>query len=139
MQWYLTALRRFADFSGRSRRMEYWIFTLVNAAICFGLGILGTTLGLGGGAIAGDGGAIVGFFAGMLLPLAYVLLMLIPTLAVSVRRLHDTGRSGVWVLIGLIPFLGALVLLVLMLVEGTPGANQYGENPKSVAMAPAMA
>ena len=139
MNWYLAAFRKYADFSGRARRMEYWMFTLINTAIMFALAMVATMLGIGGGAVAGDGGAIAGAFAGMLLPMLWGLVTFLPGLAVSVRRLHDTNRSGLWVLVAFIPFIGAIVLLVLMLIEGAPGSNQYGENPKSGALSAAVA
>ena len=139
MSWYLAAFKKYADFSGRARRMEYWMFTLINTGIIFALAMVATMLGIGGGAVAGDGGALAGVFAGMLLPLLWGLVTFLPGIAVTVRRLHDTSRSGLWVLVAFIPFIGAIVLLVLMLIEGTPGNNQYGENPKSVAFSAAVA
>jgi len=72
---------------------------------------------------------VVGLLGGI-----YALAMLIPTLAVSVRRLHDTGRSGWWILIVLIPFIGFIVMLVFMVLDGTPGQNQYGANPKEATV-----
>ncbi len=108
MEWYLKALKSYAVFEGRSRRREYWMFTLVNMIISVVLAALsfGTLESL------------------------YALVMFIPSLAVSVRRLHDTGRSGWWLLVGLIPFLGALVLIYFFIQDSYPGENQYGPNPK---------
>ena len=117
MNWYLQALRRYAEFSGRSRRKEYWFFLLFNILISFALGLVDSLLGLGG--------ADFGVLSGL-----YGLAVLIPGIAVSVRRLHDTGRSGWWLLIGLIPVIGAIVLLVFLVQDSEPGANQYGANPK---------
>ena len=117
MEWYLAVLRKYAEFSGRARRKEYWMFFLFNFLIGCGLAILELTLGLAGG-LYGP------------LTLLYSLAVLVPGLAVTVRRLHDTGRSGWWLLIGFVPLLGAIVLLVFMLTDGQPGPNQYGPNPK---------
>ena len=120
MSWYLEALKKYAVSSGRSRRMEYWYFVLFNIIVSI---VLGAIDGLLLGTL--DSGMGVGLLSGI-----YSLAVLIPTLAVTVRRLHDIDRSGWWILIGLVPLLGAIVLLVFALLEGTPGDNQYGPNPK---------
>ena len=119
MNWYLGVLKKYAVFSGRARRTEYWMFTLFNIIISIVLGIIDAVIG-GAGAEAGVG----------VLGSIYALAVLIPALAVSVRRLHDTDRSGWWLLIGLVPLVGAIVLLVFMVQDGTPGDNQHGPNPK---------
>ena len=119
MSWYLQALKKYAEFSGRSRRMEYWYFVLFNIIVSIVLGVIDGLLGTSG-SYAGAG----------LLSGIYGLAVIIPTLAVTVRRLHDIDRSGWWILIALVPLLGAIVLLVFALLEGTPGDNQYGPNPK---------
>lgn len=113
MRWYLAALRKYAVFTGRSRRREYWAFTLINTLI--GLVVLSLDLTVGR--------------AGALSTL-YCLATLLPSIAVSVRRLHDSGRSGWWLLLAFVPFFGGLALLVLMLLDSQPGTNQYGPNPK---------
>lgn len=113
MNWYLTVLKKYAVFSGRARRKEYWIFFFFNVIIA---SVLGFIEGLAGG-------------PGVLGSL-YSLAVLIPGIAVSVRRLHDTNRSGWWLLIGLVPLIGTIVLLVFMVQDGQPGENQYGPNPK---------
>jgi len=119
MNWYLLVLKKFADFNGRARRTEYWMFVLFN--IIFG--IVATVIdNVVGTAIDGMG---YGLFY-----ILYMLAVLIPGLAVAVRRLHDTGKSGWMLLVALIPLVGAIWLLVLMVTEGTPGENQYGSNPK---------
>lgn len=125
MEWYLEALKKYADFSGRARRKEYWMFLLVNMLISIALGF-----------VAGFVGGTLGLSSNMstALALVYSVAIFVPSLAVSVRRLHDTGRSGWWLLIGLVPILGALALLVFAVQDGEPGANQYGNNPK-MAMA----
>jgi uncharacterized membrane protein YhaH (DUF805 family) len=118
MNWYLEVLKKYAVFQGRARRMEYWMFTLFNVLITIALMIIGAILG-----ISGDGGSNI-------LSTLYSLAVLLPGLAVSVRRLHDTDRSGWWLLIGLIPLIGAIVLLIFMVQDSQPNENQYGSNPK---------
>lgn len=119
MNWYLEVLKKYAVFSGRARRKEYWFFLLFNVIISIVLGIIdGVT-----GSFSPEVG--VGFLGGI-----YSLAVLIPGLAVSVRRLHDTERSGWWLLIAFVPIIGAIVLLVFMVQDTKPGENQYGENPK---------
>lgn len=119
MNWYLGVLRQYAVFKGRARRKEYWFFFLFNliaslvlTVVDFMTGSLDPELGMG------------------LLSGLYTLAVLIPSLAVTVRRLHDTDRTGWWLLIGLIPLVGAIVLLVFMLLDSQSGDNQYGANPK---------
>ncbi len=119
MEWYLKVLKNYADFNGRARRKEYWMFTLFNFLICLVLEIAGI------GLMKGGIGAIFLIAMGL-----YTLGILIPSLAVSVRRLHDTDRSGWWLLIALVPLVGGLILLVFMILEGTQGPNQYGSDPK---------
>ena len=119
MSWYLEAFKKYAVFSGRSRRKEYWYFVLFNIIVGIVLGLIDTLLGTRG-SYAGAG----------LLSGIYGLAVLSPSLAVTVRRLHDIDRSGWWILIGLVPLLGAIVLLVFAVMDGTPGNNRYGRNPK---------
>lgn len=115
MDWYIGVLKKYAEFNGRARRKEYWMFFLFNLIISFVLGFIDGVLG--------SPGAI-----GML----YGLAILIPGLAVTVRRLHDTGRSGWWCLIVFLPIIGSLVLLVFMVLDSQTGANEYGDNPKEI-------
>ena len=119
MSWYLEVLKKYAVFSGRARRKEFWYFTLFNVIIWLVLMILS--------AAAGRARVIIS-----VLSVLYGLAVIIPGLAVEVRRLHDTGRSGWWILIGLVPFIGAIVLLVFLVQDSQPGANQYGPNPKEM-------
>lgn len=114
MHWYLEVVKKYVAFSGRARRMEFWMFSLVNFIIVLALSFTEGFTGIGGG----------------LLSSLYSLAMILPTLGVTVRRLHDTGRSGLWILIGLIPVLGFIVLLVFMCQGSKPGPNQWGPNPK---------
>ena len=113
MKWYLEVLKKYAVFNGRARRTEYWMFALFNLIIAFVLGIVEVILGSPG---------VIGTL--------YTLAVIIPSIAVSVRRLHDTERSGWCVLISFVPLIGAIVLLVFMVQDSKPGQNQYGANPK---------
>jgi len=121
MDWYVMALRKYAEFNGRSRRKEYWIYTLVNVIIYAVLYVAGLIMISQGSSTVGI--ALMGIYC------IYGLATLVPSLAVSVRRLHDTNRSGWWLLLGLIPIVG-LALIVLLAIDGDPGDNQYGPNPK---------
>lgn len=119
MNWYLKVLRQYADFTGRARRKEYWMFVLFNIIFAIIAMILDNVLGLAWGELGY--GPIY---------LLYALFVFIPGLAVAVRRLHDINKSGWMILVSLIPIIGAIWLLVLFVMDGTPGANQYGPNPK---------
>jgi len=118
MRWYLAALKKYAVFSGRARRKEYWMFVLFYLIFTIVLGVIDSILGIG----EEGGGLLSGLF---------VLAMLIPSLAVTFRRLHDTDRSGWWLLIGFVPLIGSIVILVFMIQDSQPGENQYGTNPKA--------
>ena len=119
MNWYLEVLRKYAVFDGRARRTEFWLFFLFNCIIALVLSIIEAIVG-----IAPIGGASI-------LGSLYMLVVFIPYLAVGVRRLHDTGRSGWWMLIYIVPLIGAIVLLVFFVQDSQDGHNQYGPNPKS--------
>lgn len=119
MEWYLKALRQYADFKGRARRKEYWMFTLFNVLIMIALKIVG----------GGDEGD-----AGDMLSGLYSFAVLLPSIGVTVRRLHDTGRSGWWALLMLVPLVGTLVLFYFALLDSQPGSNEYGPNPKEVGL-----
>ncbi len=112
MNWYLEALKKYVVFSGRARRKEFWYFILFSTIINMVLAFFNSS------------GTLSAF---------YSLAVFLPSIAVFVRRLHDTDRSGWWILIGLIPVIGAIVLLVFSVLNGTPDANRYGEDPKGVA------
>ena len=133
MGYMLLPFRRYADFSGRSRRMEYWLFVLFSAIVAF---VLFGTLGIMAGAANARGQEPTGAFAGLsaVLYLIYLAVFLIPTIAVAVRRLHDQDKSGWLVLLQLVP-IANIVLLVFMFLPGTVGPNQYGPDPKQVPMA----
>ena len=119
MDWYLAVLKNYAVFSGRARRKEYWYFVLFNFLIALALA-----------AAIGVLGALLHTQALSALNVLYSLAVFIPTFAVTVRRLHDTDHSGWWLLIALIPLIGAIVLFVFTVLDSTPGENQYGPNPK---------
>ncbi len=129
MHWYLKVLRNYVNFSGRARRKEYWMFVLFNFIIAFGLGFISGFLG----AILGEAGSVFS-----LLPALYNLAVFLPSLAVSVRRLHDTDRTGWWILINLIPLVGWIIFIVFMVLDSTPGSNTYGPNPKGSEPAAAV-
>lgn len=117
--WYTAVWGRFADFSGRARRKEYWWFAVLNAIVVFCLVVLDgmlATLSIEAG---------IGFLSGL-----YVLAGIIPGLALAVRRLHDTGRTGWWVLLGFVPFFGLVVLFVFAVLDTEPRTNAYGPPPK---------
>ena len=123
MNWFLVAVKeKYADFSGRARRREYWFFLLVYLLINIALLVVDNLLGW----FDADSG--VGVLSGI-----FTLALLIPSLSVAVRRLHDTDRSGWWLLIGLIPLIGGIVLLVFFVQDSQTGANRFGPNPKAAA------
>jgi len=122
MNWYLEVLKKYAQFSGRARRKEYWFFVLFSTIISLVLMMVDSTTGTMKVA-AGYG----------LLSSLYSLAVLIPSLAVAVRRLHDTNRSGWWLLIGFIPLIGAIILIIFFASDSNPETNEYGPNPKSPA------
>ncbi|MGB3543800.1 DUF805 domain-containing protein [Rubrivirga sp.] len=123
MEWYLDVLQNhYADFNGRARRKEYWMFTLFNVVIIVGIAIVTAVLG----AVSETLGLL-----GVIAYVLYALVVLVPGLAVAVRRLHDTGKSGWFLLAGLVPVIGGLIVLYFMIIEGDHGPNEYGPNPKS--------
>ncbi len=128
MDWFLEAVKKYADFSGRARRKEYWMFTLFTLLIEFGLAAAGVLLG---SAVSHSTGSSAGFI--FLAPVyLFILAMIIPSLAVVVRRLHDLGKSGWWYFICFVPFVGGIILFVFMCLDSQPGPNLYGPNPKGV-------
>lgn len=120
MEWYLKVLKNYTAFSGRARRKEYWMFFLFNMIISYALNFLGQMLVDSLGTLAALPSAIYG------------LAVLIPSIAVCVRRLHDINKSGWFMLIALIPIIGGIWLLIKLASEGDKGANQYGEDPKAL-------
>lgn len=120
MNWYLAVLKNYVGFSGRARRKEYWMFVLFNLIFAIAAVLIDNVLGL---AIKD-----VGYGPFYIL---YALATLIPSLAVGVRRLHDTGKSGWYFLLGLIPCVGGIILLVFFVTPGDSGSNLYGDDPKA--------
>ncbi|MBS0477787.1 MAG: DUF805 domain-containing protein [Proteobacteria bacterium] len=169
MDWMLLPLKRYAEFSGRSRRMEFWMFTLGVFLLYLVFMVIAMAVGIGaaGMAASAGGSASVGGLAGMFASMGILAIvlgivwlgLLIPTIAVAIRRLHDTNRSGFWLwiyigpylvslllnimavssnssgmaglagVIGLLGLIGAIVLLVFYCLPGTPGPNKYGPDP----------
>jgi len=120
MNWYFQVLKKYAVFKGRARRKEYWYFALFNIIVSLVLGVVDV---LTGSFSSEDGMGLLGAI--------YSLAILIPAIAVSVRRLHDTGRSGWWLLIILIPLIGAIILLFFTVQDSKPEENKYGPSPKA--------
>tara|TARA_B110000240_G_C13255346_1_gene349245 strand:+ start:63 stop:413 length:351 start_codon:yes stop_codon:yes gene_type:complete len=112
MNYFIDALKKYADFTGRARRKEYWMFYLIYMILLIVISILDAAIGVG------------------LFSLIFTLGMLIPSISIAARRLHDTGRSGWWQLIAFIPLIGFIILIVFLVQDGSD-ANEYGENPKS--------
>ena len=119
MKWYLKCLKQYANFEGRARRKEYWMFFLFNFVFALVAVALDNLLGTSNPEVG------IGVVYGL-----YVLLVLVPGIAVTVRRLHDIGKSGWMILVALIPLVGPIWLLVLTVTNSDQGQNQYGENPK---------
>lgn len=147
MHWMILPLKRYAEFSGRSRRMEYWMFALLNfIVVCAFMFLTGGFAALSDPYQLADprgvsdpiGAANALFFGGMgIILLIYALAILIPSIAVTIRRLHDRNMSGWWYLgaivgsmVPVVGFLVSLAFLVLMALPGTPGPNRFGPDPK---------
>ena len=120
MDWYLKVLKQYFDFSGRARRKEYWMFFLFNLLVSIALAISDAMLGT---LDTESGWGLLGAL--------YAIAVLIPGLAVSVRRLHDRDKSGWWLLLAFIPLIGGIVLLVWFVMEGDGGSNRFGSDPKT--------
>jgi len=113
MHWFVDGLKNYTGFSGRAHRTEFWMYMLFWFIIYVGIVIVENVIGL------------PPIISGI-----YALGTLLPNIAVSMRRLHDTDRSGWWLLIGLVPFIGGIVLLIFYCIDGTSGSNEYGPDPK---------
>lgn len=124
MKWYVKVLRQYADFGGRARRTEFWMFTLFSAIFSVVFAVIDPMAGLSLGQDPTQPGV---------LRTIYTLAVLVPSLAVTVRRLHDIDHSGWWVLVGLIPVVGWVILLVWSCTDGTPEPNEWGPNPKTAS------
>lgn len=115
MEWYIKVLKNYFGFSGRAKRKECWVFMLVNLIISFFLSFIDVMLEMA------------------LLNSVYLLAIIVPSLAVLIRRLHDTSRSGWWALLLLVPLIGAIVILVFTIQDSKLGDNQFGPNPKTAS------
>ncbi|MEO1046038.1 MAG: DUF805 domain-containing protein [Pseudomonadota bacterium] len=134
MEWMIMPLKRYADFQGRSRRKEYWMFFLLIMIAAIIVAIIENALGLGIGTSTYESDGYnanysANYDGGPLLWL-FVLGIMIPSLAVQVRRFHDQDKSGWFVLLGFIPLVGGIIILVFMCLEGTRGPNRFGPDPK---------
>lgn len=129
MSAYKSMFKKYSQFNGRSRRSEYWYATLLNSLICFAAWLIIVIASISNDGYISDGTGIFIGFVGIIFGI-YGIAVIIPGLAMAVRRLHDTGRSGWFMLIGLIPYIGAIILLIFMCQDSQPGANKYGTNPK---------
>ncbi|MFQ1016734.1 DUF805 domain-containing protein [Gilliamella sp. BG7] len=116
MNWFIDCItKNYANFNGRARRKEYWMFALFNFILTFIAAIIDKMIG-----------------SPLAITAILALALLLPSLAVTVRRLHDTSKSGWWVLLQLIPYIGIIIIFVFCVLDSTPGRNQYGENPKGL-------
>ncbi len=122
MNYYTEVISKYAQFTGRARRSEYWMFGLINLIILLSTAFIGASLDTSGSG------------AGLFIYILYFLFALIPSIAVTVRRLHDTGNSGWMLLINFIPVIGPIWLFILMCIEGENKENQYGIDPKNPAI-----
>jgi uncharacterized membrane protein YhaH (DUF805 family) len=125
MKWYLQVLKKYAVFSGRARRTEYWMFILFSIIFAIVAMILDHVMK-----------TTVGHLPYGLFYILYDMAVIVPTFAVSLRRLHDVGKSGWMALIALIPVIGAIWLVILFVKDSTPGENKYGINPKEILILP---
>jgi len=116
VQWYLEVLRKYTEFTGRGHRTEFWMFTLWSLVVSVALAVVDIAVG--------TDGEYVGLFSGI-----YTLLVLLPTLAVGARRLHDIGRTGWWQLLAFIPLVGIIILIIWWAQPGVAPANEHGPNP----------
>ena len=123
MNYYFAALKKYVDFSGRARRSEYWYFALFNIIFLIVAMALDNLLGTTVPPMPYGAFYII-----------YGMLVLIPGLAVFVRRMHDLGKSGTYIFLAFIPLIGAIWLLVLLITEGEAGDNKYGADPKAVSI-----
>lgn len=135
MNWYLQALKKYAVFDGRACRSEYWWFTLLN--IVFATVLLFVSLLFGAGSMeinhASTPYPAVFVWANAPVLGIFYLAILLPSIAVLIRRLHDISRSGWWILLIILPVIGGFVLLIFTLLPSTPGTNEYGPEPSHTA------
>lgn len=118
MKWFIHVIKNYANFEGRARRQEYWMYILFVFLFSIVAGVIDGTLGL-----TGEMGT--GVFSSL-----FALFLILPSLSAGARRLHDTGKSGLWLFLYLLPVLGSLILLIFMVLPGDEGPNRYGPDPK---------
>lgn len=119
MKWYIKVLQNYSNFKGRARRREYWMFVLINVVFIFAAILVDNAADL-----------VYDYSSYGIVTTLYQLFIFIPSLAVSVRRLHDIGKSGWMILVSFIPLFGAIWILVLMATDSEPRTNEFGINPK---------
>lgn len=125
MEWMVMPLKRYADFEGRSRRKEYWMFTLLTLIIYVVVGLLFVAAGSIDDNFSSPFSIIL-----LILAAVIVLALVVPSVAVAVRRFHDQDKSGWFYLLSFVPYAGSIILLVFMCLEGTRGPNRFGADPK---------
>jgi uncharacterized membrane protein YhaH (DUF805 family) len=132
IDWYKKCIRQYADFSTRARRSEYWYFALANIIVGIILYALAAITLVSAIVVKGTSSPplLPALFFGILI--LYCLFIFVPSLAVTVRRLHDIGKSGWWYFIGYVPLVGPILLLVWSFTDSQPGENQWGPNPKEI-------
>lgn len=140
MHWFLDPItKHYADFTGRATRKQYWMFILYYLIVFFGVAlVLGSLQIL---SLPSKGGPLNEIVVPLLFGVVLLIMLIglfIPMIALAVRRLHDTGRSGWWILLSLIPYIGGIILLVFYCLPSMPGRNKWGDNPYSVEVAPVM-
>ena len=123
MNWYLDVLKKYAVFNGRARRKEYWMFLLIHWVIVLAISLL-----------AGLGRGTVPSVPMLVVLVLYTLAVFLPSLGLTVRRLHDTGKSGAWVFLAFVPLVGAIILLIFLVTDGQSGENQFGPDPKAATV-----
>jgi uncharacterized membrane protein YhaH (DUF805 family) len=130
IDWVLEVFSKYATFDGRARRKEYWYWYLFNFIVSIFIAVVSLVINLPNGTETDNGIGWFGLFINIVV-IIYSLGVFIPNLAVTVRRLHDTNRSGWWYFISMVPFIGGIILFIYLIEDSTPGDNQYGPNPKA--------
>ena len=128
MNYYLHVLQNFNNFSGRARRKEYWMYSLFQGVIGFSLYLISFIFFTN----ILDYSNEKGLYSSLLLFVIFLMLHFIPNIAITVRRLHDTGKSGWWYLLSLIPYIGPFILFIFLVLDSSEEENQWGVNPKSI-------
>ena len=128
-KYYLNIItKQFSDFKGRARRKEYWMYSLFQGVIGFSLYLISFIFFTN----ILDYSNEKGLYSSLLLFVIFLMLHIIPNIAITVRRLHDTGKSGWWYFLSLIPYIGPFILFILLVLDSSEEENQWGVNPKSI-------